>query len=168
MRSSRSFLLIAASMIPEMIESELFGYTKGAFPGLVRMAPQAAKDGLLAAANGGTVFLDEIGELPLDLQAKLLRALQERAVHPVGGTHSVPITVRVLAATNRDLAAMVESGRFRKDLFFRLNIVNLRIPPLRDRKEDIPILAHHFLERFCREKGVVRSFSDDALRAMMA
>ena len=156
------------SMLPELIESELFGYVKGAFPGLSRSAPMIARDGLLASAEGGTVFLDEIGELPLDLQAKLLRALQERAVRPVGGTHSVPISARVLAATNRDLAAMVNQGRFRKDLYLSLNIVNLRIPPLRDRREDIPLLAQHFLDRIQREKGIAHTFSDDALRAMMA
>src|SRR6266851_68994 len=117
------------SLVPTLIESELFGHVKGAFTGADR-----AKEGLLAAAEGGTVFLDEIGELPLDLQAKLLRALQEKEVRPVGSTQARPISARVLAATNRDLAAMVEQGRFRKDLFFRLNVVNLRIPPLRDRR----------------------------------
>jgi DNA-binding NtrC family response regulator len=150
------------SLMPELIESELFGSVKGAIPGVTR-----AKEGLLAAAEGGTVFLDEIGELPLDLQAKLLRTLQEKAVRPVGGTFAVPISARVLAATNRDLTAMVEGGRFRKDLYFRLNVVNLRIPPLRDRSEDIPLLAQHFLECAQRETGVAHVFSDDALRAMI-
>jgi DNA-binding NtrC family response regulator len=168
--AARPFVPVdCGSMVPELIESELFGYVKGAYPGGSRSAQQMAKEGLLASAEGGTVFLDEIGELPLDLQAKLLRALQERAVWPVGGTHSVPISARVLAATNRDLAAMVEQGRFRKDLYFRLNVVNLRIPPLRDRREDVPVLAQYFLDRVQREKGrVVNTFSDDALRAMMA
>ena len=147
------------SLVPTLIESELFGYVRGAFTGANR-----SKDGLLAAADGGTVFLDEIGELPLDLQAKLLRALQEKEVRPVGATHTVPITARVLAATNRDLAAMVEAGRFRKDLFFRLNVVNLRIPALRDRREDIPILAAHFLDRMRRENGIDYVLSDDSLR----
>src|SRR5947209_2620053 len=149
------------SLVPSLIESELFGHVKGAFTGADR-----AKEGLLAAAEGGTVFLDEIGELPLDLQAKLLRALQEKEIRPVGSTHSKPISARVLAATNRDLAAMVEQGRFRKDLFFRLNVVNLRIPPLRDRRGDIPMLAMHFLARMEKETGVERTFSDDSLRVM--
>ncbi len=149
------------SLVPTLIESELFGHVKGAFTGA-----HQAKVGLLAAAHGGTVFLDEVGELPLDLQAKLLRALQEKEVRPVGATHAVPICARVLAATNRDLALMVEQGRFRKDLYYRLNVVNLRIPPLRDRRGDIAGLAVHFLERMERETGVERSFSDDALRVM--
>jgi DNA-binding NtrC family response regulator len=149
------------SLVPSLIESELFGHVKGAFTGADR-----AKEGLLAAAEGGTVFLDEIGELPLDLQAKLLRALQEKEVRPVGATQARPISARVLAATNRDLAAMVEQGRFRKDLFFRLNVVNLRIPPLRERRGDIPLLAMHFLARMEKETGVERTFSDESLRVM--
>jgi DNA-binding NtrC family response regulator len=149
------------SLVPTLIESELFGHVKGAFTGADR-----AKEGLLAAAEGGTVFLDEIGELPLDLQAKLLRALQEKEVRPVGATQARPISARVLAATNRDLAAMVEQGRFRKDLYFRLNVVNLRIPPLRDRRGDIPLLAMHFLEKMQRETGVARTFSGDTLRVL--
>jgi DNA-binding NtrC family response regulator len=149
------------SLVPTLIESELFGHVKGAFTGADR-----AKEGLLASAEGGTVFLDEIGELPLDLQAKLLRALQEKEVRPVGATQARPISARVLAATNRDLATMVEQGRFRKDLYFRLNVVNLRIPPLRDRRGDIAPLAMHFLERMQRENGTTHTFSDDALRVM--
>lgn len=150
------------SLVPTLIESELFGYVKGAFTGANR-----AKEGLLTSAEGGTVFLDEIGELPLDLQAKLLRALQEKEIRPVGATHRVSINVRILAATNRDLAAMVEQGRFRKDLFYRLNVVNLRIPALRERREDIPLLAAHFVERMGREKNVAYKLSDDALKTMM-
>jgi DNA-binding NtrC family response regulator len=149
------------SLVPTLIESELFGHVKGAFTGAER-----AKEGLLASAEGGTVFLDEIGELPLDLQTKLLRALQEKEVRPVGATTTKPISARVLAATNRDLGGMVEQGRFRKDLYFRLNVVNLRIPPLRDRRGDIAILAMHFLEQMQKESGVARSFSDETLRVM--
>ena len=150
------------SLVPTLIESELFGYVKGAFTGAIK-----SKDGLFVSAEGGTVFLDEIGELTLDLQAKLLRALQEKEVRPVGATHRVPIKARIVAATNRDLATMVEKGSFRKDLFYRLNVVNLRLPSLRDRREDIPLLAAHFLDRI--SKGHTRKFTlnDEALRAMM-
>ncbi len=151
------------SLVPTLIESELFGYVKGAFTGANR-----SKTGLLAAAEGGTVFLDEIGELPLDLQAKLLRALQEKEIRPVGATQAIPISARVLAATNRDLSAMVSSGRFRKDLYFRLNVVNIRIPPLRERKSDIPLLATHVLERMRRENGLTYTFAEDMLRLMAA
>jgi DNA-binding NtrC family response regulator len=150
------------SLVPTLIESELFGHVKGAYTGANR-----AKDGLLVAAESGTVFLDEIGELTLDLQAKLLRALQEREVRPVGATHTLPIKARIVAATNRDLASMVEKGTFRKDLFYRLNVVNLRLPSLRDRREDIPLLAAHFLERISRERGAKFILSDEALRTMM-
>ena len=122
---------------------------------------------MLASAEGGTVLLDEIGELPLDLQGKLLRALQEKEVRPVGATHAVPISARVLAATNRDLTAMVAQGHFRKDLYFRLNVVNLKIPPLRDRREDIPMLAEFFLERVQRESGKAHRFSEDAARLLL-
>jgi two-component system response regulator HydG len=150
------------SIVPTLIESELFGYVKGAFTGANR-----SKDGLLVSAEGGTVFLDEIGELSLDLQAKLLRALQEREVRPVGATHRVPIKARIVAATNRNLAEMVEKGQFRKDLFYRLNVVNLKLPSLRDRREDIPLLAAHFLDRISREHGRKFTLSDEALRTMM-
>jgi DNA-binding NtrC family response regulator len=161
--ADRPFVPIdCGSLVPTLMESELFGYVKGAFTGA-----NHAKEGLLASAQGGTVFLDEIGELPLDLQAKLLRALQEKEVRPVGATHRVAINVRILAATNRNLAAMVEQGRFRKDLYYRLSVVNLRIPPLRERKQDIPLLAAHFLDRMSRETGTTHTLSDDALRTMV-
>lgn len=150
------------SLVPTLVESELFGYVKGAFTGA-----NHSKDGLLVAAGSGTVFLDEIGELTLDLQAKLLRALQEKEVRPVGATHRVPIKARILTATNRDLAAMVENGTFRKDLFYRLNIVNLRLPPLRDRKDDIPMLVAHFLNKINHTHPSRFSIHDDALRTMM-
>ena len=152
-----------SSLVPTLIESELFGHVKGAFTGADR-----AKVGLLASAGGGTVFLDEIGELPLDLQARLLRALQEKEVRPVGANTAVPINARILAATNRDLGHMVETGRFRKDLYFRLNVVNLRIPALRERKADIPLLAMHVLERLQRENGTAYTFADDALHLLMS
>jgi two-component system response regulator HydG len=162
--ASKPFIPVdCGSLVPTLIESELFGYVKGAFPGASRN-----KDGLLVSAEDGTVFLDEIGELPLDLQAKLLRALQEKEVRPVGGTHRIPIRARVLAATNRDLAALVEQGRFRKDLYYRLNVVNLRIPPLRERRADIPLLAAHFLDRLGRENGIEYQLSDEALRMLVA
>jgi two-component system response regulator HydG len=148
--------------VPALVESELFGHVKGAVAGAAK-----AKTGLLAAAEGGTVFLDEIGELPLDLQARLLRALQEREVRPVGSAQGVPITARILAATNRDLEAMVASGRFRRDLYFRLNVVNLRIPPLRERASDIPLLVSSILDRLRRERGIPYTFADDALRLMI-
>ncbi len=161
--SQKPFLPVdCGSLVPTLIESELFGYVKGAFTGA-----HHSKDGLLVSAEGGTVFLDEIGELTMDLQAKLLRALQEREVRPVGSTHSIPIKARIVAATNRDLAVMVGNGTFRKDLFYRLNVVNLRLPPLRDRREDIPLLAAHFLDRISREHGAKFILSDEALRTMM-
>ena len=151
------------SLVPTLIESELFGYVKGAFTGAVR-----SKDGLLAAAEGGTVFLDEIGELPVDLQAKLLRALQEKEIRPVGSTRRIPINVRVLAASNRNLEQAVEEGKFRKDLYFRLNVVALKLPPLRERKQDIPLLVAHFLEKLAGPGGKQRALSDDALKLMLA
>jgi DNA-binding NtrC family response regulator len=151
-----------SSLVPTLMESELFGYVKGAFTGANR-----SKDGLLVSAEGGTVFLDEIGELPLDMQAKLLRALQEKEVRPVGATHRIPINVRILAATNRNLAAMVEQGQFRKDLYYRLNVVNLRLPALRQRRDDIPLLIAHFLERKNREHGKSFRVSDEMLRVLM-
>ncbi len=150
------------SLVPTLIESELFGYVRGAFTGAVR-----AKEGLLAIAQGGTIFLDEIGELPVDLQAKLLRAIQEKEIRPVGSTKRVPINVRILAATNRDLEVAVAEGSFRRDLYFRLNVLSLKIPPLRERKQDIPLLAEHFLEKLSRTTGSQRTLSEEALNAMM-
>jgi len=151
------------SLVPTLIESELFGYVKGAFTGAVQ-----AKDGLLAIAEGGTVFLDEVGELPIDLQAKLLRAIQEKEIRPVGSTKRISINVRILAATNRDLEQGVAQGAFRRDLYFRLNVLTLRIPSLRERREDIPLLVGHFLERMARSSGRERTLSDEALKALLA
>jgi DNA-binding NtrC family response regulator len=151
------------SLVPTLIESELFGYVRGAFTGAVR-----AKDGLMAAAEGGTIFLDEVGELPVDLQAKLLRAIQEKEIRPVGGTRPVPINVRILAATNRDLEAAVQQGKFRRDLYFRLNVLTLRVPPLRERKQDIPLLIGSVLERINRSAETQHTFGDEALRLMVS
>ena len=145
----KPYQVVDCTRFPEgMIESELFGHVKGAFTGAV-----ADKMGLLELADGGTVFLDEIGDLPLSLQAKLLRVLEEGEVRAVGGTRSKRVDVRFIAATNQDMENRVARGEFRKDLFYRLNVVTLRVPPLRERKEDIPLLARHFLVRFAREFG---------------
>src|SRR5947209_8220991 len=151
------------SLVPTLIESELFGHVKGAFTGADR-----AKEGLLTAAEGGTVFLDEIGELPLDLQARLLRALQEKEIRPVGATHTVRINVRILAATNRNLELGVEQGSFRKDLFYRLNVLALRVPALRDRKQDIPALTQHFLGRLSRATGRPYTISPDTVQMLIS
>jgi two-component system response regulator HydG len=151
------------ALVPTLIESELFGYVKGAFTGAMQ-----SKAGLLSIAEGGTVFLDEVGELPVDLQAKVLRALQEKEIRPVGSTKTMPINVRVLAATNRDLEHAVVHGAFRRDLFFRLNVLTLRIPPLRERRQDIPLLAGHILERLMQSSGRQHELSDEAMRALLA
>ena len=131
------------ALVPTLMESELFGYEKGAFTGATK-----TKAGLFQAANGGTIFLDEIGELPLEMQAKLLRVLQEKEVRPVGSNDKINVDVRVIAAPNRDLEAAYRAGTFRKDLYFRLNVVTVHIPPLRERRSDIPMLVHHFLNRY--------------------
>jgi transcriptional regulator with PAS, ATPase and Fis domain len=129
--------------VPTLMESELFGHEKGSFTGAMK-----TKSGLFQAANGGTIFLDEIGELPLEMQAKLLRVLQEKEIRPVGSNTKVPVDVRVIAATNRNLEESYRGGTFRKDLFFRLNVVAIHSPALRERKSDIPQLVHHFLDRY--------------------
>jgi DNA-binding NtrC family response regulator len=152
-----------SSLVPTLIESELFGYVKGAFTGATH-----PKTGLMEAAGNGTLFLDEIGDLPVDLQAKLLRALQEREVKPVGSTDRVAISTRVIAATNRDLEAAVRNGQFRQDLFFRLNVVQIKLPPLRERKSDIPLLVNTFLEKFNESKGSARTISEDAMAHLLA
>jgi DNA-binding NtrC family response regulator len=151
------------SLVPTLIESELFGYVKGAFTGA-----NQSKDGLMTMAEGGTIFLDEVGELPVDLQAKMLRAIQEKEIRPVGSTRRVPINVRILAATNRDLENAVTQGTFRRDLYFRLNVLSLRIPALRERRQDIPLLIGHFLDRMTRTSGQEKILSDEALKAMLA
>jgi DNA-binding NtrC family response regulator len=162
--SSKPFIPVdCGSLVPTLIESELFGYVKGAFTGALQ-----AKDGLLSMAEGGTVFLDEIGEMPTDLQAKLLRAIQEKEIRPVGSTKRININVRILAATNKDLEQGVSHGTFRRDLYFRLNVLNLRIPSLRERRQDIPLLIGYFLERIARDTGRIRTLSDAAVKLMLA
>ena len=163
-RKDRPFAPVDCSaLVPTLIESELFGYVKGVFTGAVQ-----AKQGLLEAAQGGTLFLDEIGDMPVNLQAKLLHALQEREVKPVGSTERRQINVRIIAATNRDLDAAIRSGAFRQDLYFRLNVVQLKLPPLRYRKSDIPILVTAFLEKFSDPQGPGRTISEDAMRRLIA
>src|SRR6202167_572561 len=152
-----------SSLVPTLIESELFGYVKGAFTGAVH-----SKTGLMQSAGDGTLFLDEIGDLPVDLQAKLLRALQEREVKPVGSNDRISIATRIIAATNRDLDVAVREGHFRQDLFFRLNVVQIKLPPLRERKSDIPILVNSFLEKYCEANGKTRTISEDAMSRLMA
>jgi two-component system response regulator HydG len=163
-RRTRPFVPVDCSALaPTLIESELFGHVKGAFTGAVQSRP-----GLMEAAHGGTLFLDEIGDLPVDLQAKLLRAIQEKEIRPVGSTERVPTNARIISATNRDLDAAIRGGTFRQDLFFRLNVVQLKLPPLRDRKSDIPLLVNHFLEKFSEPHRSVRSVSPEAMARLMA
>jgi two-component system response regulator HydG len=163
-RQNKPFVPVDCSgLVPTLIESELFGYVKGAFTGA-----QHARTGLLETANGGTVFLDEIGDLPVDLQAKLLRALQEREIRPVGATDRVRIDVRIIAATHRDLESAIRTGAFRQDLYFRLNVVQIKLPPLRERKSDIPLLVNFFLEKFSDAQRPIRTISEDAMRRLMA
>jgi DNA-binding NtrC family response regulator len=163
-RRNKPFIPVdCSSLVPTLIEAELFGYVKGAFTGALH-----AKQGLMEIADGGTLFLDEIGDLPFDMQAKLLRALQEKEVRPVGSTDRIPLSARIIAATNRDLDAAVRQGTFRQDLFFRLNVVQIKIPPLRERKTDIPILVNSFLEKFSEANGRMRTISEDAIARMMA
>jgi len=149
LRKEGPFVAINCASIPEnLLESELFGYKRGAFTGAV-----TSKAGLFQEANKGTLFLDEIGELPQGLQAKLLRVIQDKKIRPLGGTQERTIDVRIIAATNHDLEKMVEKGNFREDLFYRLNVINIDIPPLRKRKEDIPILINHFIEKMNKKLG---------------
>jgi two-component system response regulator PilR (NtrC family) len=163
-RKTMPFIAVNCGAIPEtLIESELFGHVRGAFTGAV-----ADHVGLFKQADQGTIFLDEVGELPLHLQVKLLRILQEKAFTPVGGNKQIKVDMRVISATNRDLHQDMEDGRFRRDLFYRLNVVQIVMPPLRNRKEDIPVLAHHFMRKFAASHGKqVEEISSGALMHLM-
>jgi DNA-binding NtrC family response regulator len=159
--ANRPFVAVdCGSLVPTLIESELFGYEKGAFTGALK-----SKQGLFQSADTGSVFLDEIGELPLELQAKLLRVLQEKEVRPVGSNQRVKVDVRVIAATNRDLEAAYKNGSFRKDLYFRLNVVTVHVPALRERRSDIPMLVQWFCERYA--PGADLRVSNAALKSLM-
>ncbi|KAF5044490.1 Regulatory protein AtoC [anaerobic digester metagenome] len=163
LRREGALVKVNCAALPEtLLESELFGYVRGAFTGATQDKP-----GRFQLAAGGTLFLDEIGELPMTLQAKILRALQERIVEPLGGVTPVSVDVRFIAATNRDLPAMIAEGKFREDLYYRLNVLEIRIPPLRERTEDIPLLTDHLLAKLCRKNNrPVRSVSREFLDAL--
>jgi two-component system response regulator AtoC len=159
--AKRPFVAVdCGSLVPTLIESELFGYEKGAFTGAMR-----SKEGLFQAASGGTILLDEVGELSMEMQAKLLRVLQEKEVRPVGSNQRVKVDVRVIAATNRDLEAAYKEEKFRKDLYFRLNVVTLHLPALRERKSDIAALVHYFLDKLASGRQIM--VSSAAMKAML-
>ena len=164
-RRDKPFVAINCGALPEqLLESELFGHARGAFTGAV-----SSREGLFQAAEGGTLFLDEIGDMPVALQVKLLRVLQERKVRPLGSNRDIDIDVRIISATHRDLPKAMARGEFREDLFYRLNVVNLKIPPLAERTEDIPLLANHLLRQSAdRHKPFVRAFPTDAMKRLMA
>ena len=164
-RAGKPFVALSCAALPEaLLESELFGHVRGAFTGANERRP-----GLFLQATGGTLFLDEIGEMPMALQVKLLRVLQERSVRPVGGDREVPIDVRILSATHRELEEAIAEGRFREDLWFRLNVIQLDIPPLRDRGHDVLALAQRFVQEFAqRSGGTVRGISPEAARRLLA
>ena len=163
-RKDKPFVAINCAAIPEtLLESELFGYEKGAFTGAIRNSK-----GLFVQAHEGTIFLDEIGDMPLLIQAKLLRVLQERQFYPVGSEKPVKVDVRVIVATNKDLEAEVKNGSFREDLFYRIHVIPIKLPPLRERKEDIPVLAEHFLEKFNKKmKKDVKGLTPSAMQKLM-
>ncbi|MEG7504990.1 two-component system response regulator GlrR [Enterobacter hormaechei] len=163
-RSKNAFIAINCGALPEqLLESELFGHARGAFTGAV-----SSREGLFQAAEGGTLFLDEIGDMPAPLQVKLLRVLQERKVRPLGSNRDIDINVRIISATHRDLPKVMARNEFREDLYYRLNVVNLKIPALAERAEDIPLLANHLLRQAAdRHKPFVRAFSTDAMKRLM-
>jgi len=162
-RADKPFIPVNCGAIPgELMESEFFGHKKGSFTGAV-----ADKDGLFQAANGGTLFLDEVADLPLHMQVKLLRVIQEKSVRPIGAQKETPIDVRILSATHKDLAALVESSEFRQDLFYRINVIELHVPSLRERSNDIPMLANHILERLAEQNGIpTPTLSTEAMAAL--
>jgi len=163
-RRERPFVPVdCAALVPTLIESELFGYVKGAFTGATQ-----SRHGLLEAATGGTLFLDEIGDLPVELQGNLLRALQEREIRRVGSNERVGVDMRVIAATNRDLEDAMRRNQFRQDLFFRLNVVQIKLPALRERKSDIPMLVNFFMEKFSPPERLVTAISQKAMGRLMA
>ena len=163
-RKDNPFVAVNCGAIPEnLLESELFGHMKGAFTGAV-----VSREGLAEQADGGTLFLDEITELPLHLQVKLLRFIQERSFRRVGGTSDISVDIRLVAASNREVEAEVRAGRFREDLFYRLNVIRINTPALRDRKEDIPLLARHFLNKYNQVLGKdIKGFSEEAMRLII-
>jgi transcriptional regulator with PAS, ATPase and Fis domain len=162
-RAEKPYVAVNCAALPEgLLETELFGHTKGAFTGA-----WTNKKGLFLEAEGGTCFLDEIGDITPSLQAKLLRVLQEHEVRPVGGSETIKIDVRILAATNKDLETLVKTGRFREDAFYRLHVVTINLPPLRDHPEDIPLLANHFIKIAClRAKKTVSGISKEAMEIL--
>ena len=162
-RADDAFVSVNCGAFPEtLLESELFGYMKGAFTGAV-----ANKKGLFEVADKGTIFLDEVGEMSPGMQVKLLRAIQERTIRRVGGTEELHVDVRIIAATNRDLAGMVAENQFREDLFYRISVIPLEIPPLRHRRDDIPLLANHFLSRLnATMKREIERISEEALQRL--
>jgi len=162
-RADKPFSPVNCGAIPgELMESEFFGHKKGSFTGAV-----ADKDGLFQAANGGTLFLDEVADLPLHMQVKLLRVIQEKSVRPIGAQKEMAIDVRILSATHKDLAALVDTGEFRQDLFYRINVIELHVPNLSERSDDIPVLTNHILERLAEQNGIpTPTLSSEAMSAL--
>ena len=157
------FLAVNCAAIPEtLLESELFGYKRGAFTDA-----KTDKKGLIFQAKGGTLFLDEVTEMPPILQAKLLRVIEERKVRPLGDTNAYPIDVRIISASNRDMKEMIHQGRFREDLYYRLKVIDIELPPLRERREDIPLLVQHFIDRFGKEPKKILGISEEALKILI-